>query len=452
MTSQRDDFWWEPNQLRDQLQSMDEFEFEHLIADLWEKQGWDAEVEQKSSDAGIDVRATRHQPYRRKTLIQAKRYNDNNPIGGPDIQQYSALKYQEPGVDEAIIITTGYFTSSAEDRARELNVKTIDGEDLLRIIENVNAHDIVDKYIGSQKSDGSNTTTNRDPRQDDQLGPEGRQAIEKLVGQDVDEFLSDESYKSTRALEKAEGWVKLNPYDAKRIGIFDDLLIDNSDIEIDDIVNDMFADQIEKIFPNESNKLIFLKEDIHLDDEGNIFVEDITEYVPYPAVKGEKRGPIIGRIERGVPDEHWMSENAEVILKGKEYSEELLQQGKKFFNSLSDQSQRNQQPQESSSRKIVDDESSYESGGYYMTIASTIGWLSSFFLMAFANQLSVVMIIPVLCWFILPIGIIIDSWKSGFLAISKIESVVYILVSIIPWIALLPGVIYLYRRNSVLSE
>jgi restriction endonuclease Mrr len=118
---------------------MDDFQFEHLVADLWEEQGWTTEVEQQSGDAGVDVRATKTQPYSRKALIQAKRYSDKNPVGGPDIQQYSALKQQESDVDEAIIVTTGRFTGSAEDRARDLNVKTIDGEELVDLIDSLGA-------------------------------------------------------------------------------------------------------------------------------------------------------------------------------------------------------------------------------------------------------------------------------------------------------------------------
>ena len=79
MASQGDSSSWGPDQLQRRLQAMDDFQFEHLIADLWEQQGWTTEVEQQSSDAGVDIRATKSQPYPRKALIQAKRYSDKNP-------------------------------------------------------------------------------------------------------------------------------------------------------------------------------------------------------------------------------------------------------------------------------------------------------------------------------------------------------------------------------------
>lgn len=118
MDSGGKDDTWDPDHLQRRLQSMDDYEFEHLVGDLWEIQGWDIEVEQQSADAGVDVRATQTSPYPRKVLIQAKRYSEDNPVNGPDVQQYAALKQQESDTDESIIVTTGRFTSSAEDRAK----------------------------------------------------------------------------------------------------------------------------------------------------------------------------------------------------------------------------------------------------------------------------------------------------------------------------------------------
>src|SRR5699024_10330259 len=149
-----------------------------------------------------DVRATKTQPYPRKALIQAKRYGDKNPVGGPDIQQYSALKQQEPDVDEAIIVTTGRFTGSAEDRARDLNVKTIDGGELVDLIDSLGAYPIVESYLGSPATDSNNSTSSvekrRNPESSIQVSPESRRALEEAVGGDLDEFLKNEQYRVMR--------------------------------------------------------------------------------------------------------------------------------------------------------------------------------------------------------------------------------------------------------------
>lgn len=139
----------ENDEILTHLQRIDDYEFEHFIADLWARQGWDTEVSQASVDAGIDVVATKEIPYPQKMLIQAKRYGPNTTVGGPDIQQYASLKYQQDSVDSVIVVTSNRFSSHAHDRARELNVKTVDGTGLVELLERLNSYDLLDKYSAS---------------------------------------------------------------------------------------------------------------------------------------------------------------------------------------------------------------------------------------------------------------------------------------------------------------
>lgn len=126
---------------------MDDYGFEHFVAELWERMGWDTDVSRASNDAGIDVVAEQQTPYPQKKLIQAKRYSDSTTVGGPDIQQYASLRHQDPDTDSVVVVTTSRFTSSAEERAADLNVKLVDGDDLVRMIEDVDAADLVDEYL-----------------------------------------------------------------------------------------------------------------------------------------------------------------------------------------------------------------------------------------------------------------------------------------------------------------
>jgi hypothetical protein len=116
------------------LQSLDPYEFEHFVAELWEQQGWQTEVRQQSNDHGIDVVAVRDDPVRQKQVLQVKRYASDNKVGGPEIQQYASLRHHEGGVDTVVVVTTSDFTSDARDRAQELNVKLVNGESLQSLI------------------------------------------------------------------------------------------------------------------------------------------------------------------------------------------------------------------------------------------------------------------------------------------------------------------------------
>jgi len=141
-------------ELLSQLRGLDPYEFEQFVADLWEKRGWQAAVSDPGADQGIDIMASRQFPYKEKVAIQAKRYGPKSRIGGPDIQQYAALK-QNRGVDQVVLVTTGEFTAAARERAEELNVKCIDGERLIDFIKELDAETSVDKYLQDNSSEST---------------------------------------------------------------------------------------------------------------------------------------------------------------------------------------------------------------------------------------------------------------------------------------------------------
>lgn len=132
--------------LQARLQEIDNYQFEHFIADLWEKQGWSTKVTTATEDAGVDVFATKD-GQSRKQAIQVKRYGGNTTVGGPAIQQYASLQLQFPEVDEVVVVTTSSFTSSALKRAQELNVKTVDGRELAARIQNEGRTELVSEYL-----------------------------------------------------------------------------------------------------------------------------------------------------------------------------------------------------------------------------------------------------------------------------------------------------------------
>ncbi|MFC6770741.1 restriction endonuclease [Halorubrum pallidum] len=126
---------------------MDPYEFEHFVADLWERMGWQTEVSSATMDEGVDVIAQKQHPYEQKTLIQAKRYGPNTTVGSPDIQQYASLDQQYSGVDKVVVVTTNEFTDQARDLADRLNVKLINGTDLATLVVQHDAIDLVDDYL-----------------------------------------------------------------------------------------------------------------------------------------------------------------------------------------------------------------------------------------------------------------------------------------------------------------
>ncbi|AUV80258.1 restriction endonuclease [Salinigranum rubrum] len=126
------------------LQQMDPERFEHLVADVWERLGWETRVVSEPGDRGIDVIATQG---KETQLIQAKRYGPNTSVGSPEVQQYASLRLQEDGVDTVTIVTTGTFTEQAEDMAPDLGVILVDGAELLEVCEQAEAWPVLAGYF-----------------------------------------------------------------------------------------------------------------------------------------------------------------------------------------------------------------------------------------------------------------------------------------------------------------
>ena len=122
-------------QLREFLQTMDPFEFEHLIRHLLVEMGYDAAVTAPTNDKGVDVVADIELGISRvREAVQVKRHKDN--VGSPVLSQLRGSLWQFNAV-RGSIFTTGGFTKGAQDTAFVPNVPPItliDGERLLDLL------------------------------------------------------------------------------------------------------------------------------------------------------------------------------------------------------------------------------------------------------------------------------------------------------------------------------
>lgn len=135
------------DRLKRVLQDMDPYDFEEFVADLWARMGWETEVSEAARDRGVDVIARKAMPYEQTTLIQAKRYGPNTTVGSPEIQQYASLEDQYGGIDKVAVVTTNEFTGQAKELADTLNVKLVNGDDLVYLLQHHEAVDLVAEYI-----------------------------------------------------------------------------------------------------------------------------------------------------------------------------------------------------------------------------------------------------------------------------------------------------------------
>jgi DNA-directed RNA polymerase subunit M/transcription elongation factor TFIIS len=122
------------SEIKTRLQQMGPYQFEKLVAEVWETQGFQTNVRKGSGDRGIDVEAQKSTPFDQRVLIQAKRYTGDNKLGSKDVREYATLYQQVDNVDTVAIVTTGDVTREAEILASDLNVKIVDGYDIAEMV------------------------------------------------------------------------------------------------------------------------------------------------------------------------------------------------------------------------------------------------------------------------------------------------------------------------------
>ena len=114
------------------FESIDPYNFEQLVADIWHAKGYDTTVRSKSGDEGIDVEAEKT-GY--KEVIQVKRYNIENKIGSEEVRFYATLYQQVPDANTVVLVTSGEFTKEGRDLAEKLKVETFNGDDMITEIQ-----------------------------------------------------------------------------------------------------------------------------------------------------------------------------------------------------------------------------------------------------------------------------------------------------------------------------
>lgn len=169
------------------LSQLNGHRFEEFVAELWQRRGWETTVTTRSNDKGIDIIATQDTPYQEKELIQAKRYQEGNRIGGPEIQQYASLRHQENNVDKVVIVTTSGFTDSALSIAKRANLKLIDGKRLVQLVSRLNSSDLVKNYT----SDINTSSDHRVPKSTVKH-PKEQQEDSTVTLSDTSDYLSME--------------------------------------------------------------------------------------------------------------------------------------------------------------------------------------------------------------------------------------------------------------------
>lgn len=111
------------------IQQMNGFDFEEVVADLFNAKGYDAKVTSGSGDQGADVVADKDFE---KVVIQAKRYKGK--VSNSAVQEVVA-SMKHYNADRGLVITNSQFTSSARELASSNDIELWNGGKLKEQIE-----------------------------------------------------------------------------------------------------------------------------------------------------------------------------------------------------------------------------------------------------------------------------------------------------------------------------
>lgn len=129
----RQKFFKEKTTLQE-LRALTPDQFEEFIADLYQKMGYKAEKVGGAYDGGIDVVAEKNGV---KHYIQCKKFITRQ-AGVHDVRDFYGAMSDKLSNAKGIFITTNIFTTEAEKFAEDKPIELIDGDALIKLVENIN--------------------------------------------------------------------------------------------------------------------------------------------------------------------------------------------------------------------------------------------------------------------------------------------------------------------------
>lgn len=119
------------------LENMDPDQFEELVAECYDKQGYEAHHFGGSHDRGIDILAEKTSAgARERVVIQCKHQQSN--VGSPVVQQLWGVVTSDPSFTRGDFVTSSGFTAEAKEFAEGKRLSLIDRELLAKLVREFN--------------------------------------------------------------------------------------------------------------------------------------------------------------------------------------------------------------------------------------------------------------------------------------------------------------------------
>lgn len=126
----------------DLLYKIGDREFERLIAEIFEAEGYAVELTKRTRDHGYDILAAYNSLIQQKLLIECKRKRDPNakiPVGIVR-EVLGALELSGTGADKIVLVTTNRYTKYAKEAISSNNIWRITLKDYDDVVGWLNKH------------------------------------------------------------------------------------------------------------------------------------------------------------------------------------------------------------------------------------------------------------------------------------------------------------------------
>lgn len=104
------------------LHNLSPFNFEHIIAKIFEKKGFSVKITPKTHDGGKDIFIAKNDLMSFLFYVECKKYSPDHPVGIEVIQRLYGVISAEKATG-GIIATTSYFTKPAKNYIKEYNLE-----------------------------------------------------------------------------------------------------------------------------------------------------------------------------------------------------------------------------------------------------------------------------------------------------------------------------------------
>lgn len=120
------------------LETLDGYEFQKFVADLFEKLGFvNLQLGPPTADGGIDISMEEKSVIGHIRFIVECKHHPEGTIGRPVVQKLHSAVMATPTLDKGLIVTSGKFSNQAIQYAEEVGIELIDGEKLKELAQKV---------------------------------------------------------------------------------------------------------------------------------------------------------------------------------------------------------------------------------------------------------------------------------------------------------------------------